>query len=279
MSERNPQARHMADESMVRNLAAQAEAIWPQEAPLVQRYALRGSPLLLDVACGTGEISRRLLDQMPAAKLVGVDLIEEHLERARAATSHQGGRASFELGDAFHLRFEDRSFDLTVCRHLLQAIPDHTRVLAELARVTRPGGTLHIVAEDYAMMHFDPVRRDGIGLDTDLFWHRGPIQYAAATGSDLRSGRKIFGDLRRLGLTGVRVDYITVDTVRVPREIFARIWRAWRDGYAESIAAHTTLSLGEVLASFEQMIEAIEDPDGYAVWHLPVVSGQIPSDS
>ena len=40
MTELNPQARQMADESMVRNLAAQAQAIWPQEAPLFDRYAL-----------------------------------------------------------------------------------------------------------------------------------------------------------------------------------------------------------------------------------------------
>jgi hypothetical protein len=37
----NPQAKEMADESMVRNLAAQAEAIWPQEKPLFDRYRLR----------------------------------------------------------------------------------------------------------------------------------------------------------------------------------------------------------------------------------------------
>src|SRR4051812_35072400 len=53
----NPQAREMADESMVRNLAAQADAIWPQEEPLFDRYQLPAEASVLDAGCGTGEIS------------------------------------------------------------------------------------------------------------------------------------------------------------------------------------------------------------------------------
>ena len=59
----------MADESMVRNLAAQADAIWPQEEPLFRRY---GQPArILDVGCGTGEISSRLATLFPAARVTG----------------------------------------------------------------------------------------------------------------------------------------------------------------------------------------------------------------
>lgn len=56
----SPQAREMADESMVRNLAAQAEAIWPQEEALVMRYVLPARAEVLDVGCGTAEIVSRL---------------------------------------------------------------------------------------------------------------------------------------------------------------------------------------------------------------------------
>jgi hypothetical protein len=143
-------------------------------------------------------------------------------------------------------------------------------VVRELVRVARRGGFLHLVAEDYAMMHFHPTQRD-----TDRFWFEGPIAYARATGTDLRSGRKMYTVLRRLGLAGVRVDYVIVDPLRVPREVFARVWRAWRDGYAAAIAEATGMPLGEVRAYFDEMIGAIENPDGYAVWHLPVVSGRL----
>ena len=55
----NPQAEQMADESMVRGLAAQAKAIWPQERAFFERYDLPATAEILDLGCGTGEISER----------------------------------------------------------------------------------------------------------------------------------------------------------------------------------------------------------------------------
>ncbi|MET0216262.1 MAG: class I SAM-dependent methyltransferase, partial [Vicinamibacterales bacterium] len=79
----NPQAREMADESMVRTLAAQADAIWPQESPLFERYGLPAAASVLDAGCGTGEITYRLAERFPQARLLGVDIIDVHLETAR----------------------------------------------------------------------------------------------------------------------------------------------------------------------------------------------------
>lgn len=50
-NERNPQAEQMADESMVRGLAAQAEAIWPQESAFFDRYTLPDGARVLDLGC------------------------------------------------------------------------------------------------------------------------------------------------------------------------------------------------------------------------------------
>jgi SAM-dependent methyltransferase len=269
---RNPQAEQMTHESMLRTLAAQAEAIWPQERELIDRYRLPAALRILDVGCGTGEITRRLAERFPSATLLGVDLVEDHLERARGACRAFGARVCFETGDAFGLELPEGAFDLVVCRHLLQAVPEPALVVAELRRMTAPGGVLHLVAEDYAMMHFHPTTRD-----LDLFWHQGPFRYAARAGFDLRSGRKMFGELRRLGLEEARVDWIVIDPMHVPREVFARIWTAWRDGYADAIAANTEMAVEEVRACFDEAITAIESPDGYAIWHLPVVSGRAPA--
>jgi hypothetical protein len=82
--------------------------------------------------------------------------------------------------------------------------------------------------------------------------------------------------LRRLGLSNITVDYVVVDPLRVPRETFAAIWMAWRDGYADAISTHTSVSREEHLAHFDDMIATIHDPDGYGVWHVPVVAGRVP---
>lgn len=260
----------MSDESMLRNLSAQAEAIWPQERALIDAYQL-GAVDVLDLGCGPGEISARLLEALPQARLVGVDLDVAHLQLARQRCARFGDRASFETGDAVELDHGDRRFDLVVCRHLLQAVPHPERVVANMVRVTRPRGRIHVVAEDYAMMHFWPARND-----IDEFWRAGPIAYARALGTDLCSGRKVFSIMRELGLEAVRVDYVIIDTVRVPRDTFARIWTAWKDGYTDAIADHSDLTREHVADCFADMIDCINNPDGYAVWQLPVISARVP---
>ncbi|MFZ0031857.1 MAG: class I SAM-dependent methyltransferase, partial [Candidatus Cybelea sp.] len=147
----NPQAKQMADESMVRNLEAQARAIWPQEAPLLTRYALPEEASILEAGCGTGEISSRVVQLFARAHVLGVDIIEEHLALARARYAHLAPRLRFARESIYALDAPDGSFDLTLCRHVIHSIPQADRVLAELIRVTRPGGYLHLIPEDYGM--------------------------------------------------------------------------------------------------------------------------------
>src|SRR5262245_56984158 len=254
MTDRNPQAREMADESMVRNLAAQAEAIWPQEAPLVARYALPAAPEVLDAGCGTGEITARLAALLPGAHLVGVDILDDHLEKARIRCAAYGDRVRFEHRSIFDLQLPSASRDLVVCRHVLQAIPHPEDAMAEMVRVLRPGGWLHLIPEDYPMIHFERRR-----LDPDDFWIQAPRQFGAALGTDLRIGRHTYRILRQLGLVDIRVDYVVVDPLRVPRDTFARIWRAWRDGYADTVSEHTSISRDAFLAHFNDMLDTLED--------------------
>src|SRR5262245_2603276 len=140
MDDLNPQAREMADESMIRTLAAQADAIWPQEKLLFGRYRLPTDANVLDAGCGTGEISMRLGQMFPSARVLGIDIIDDHLDIARRRSAPLGERLRFENRSIFDLKLPDREFDLVLCRHVLQSIPYADRAIAELLRVTRPGG-------------------------------------------------------------------------------------------------------------------------------------------
>jgi SAM-dependent methyltransferase len=271
MGDLNPQAREMADESMVRNLAAQAEAIWPQEQPLFARYALPADAQVLDAGCGTGEIALRLAQRLPGARVHGVDIIDAHHDLARARAAALSARVRFENRSIFDLGLADRSFDLVVCRHVLQAIPHADRAIAELLRVVRRGGWLHLLVEDYLMINFEPRH-----LDPDDFWTEGPRRFGEALGTDLRIGRRTYGILRRLGLTDISIDYVVLDPLRVPRATFAAILAAWRDGYADTVAANTRVSREMFVAHFDDMIATLGDPDGYGVWHVPIVAARVP---
>jgi len=268
----SPQAKQMADESMVRNLAAQAEAIWPQEETLFDRHPL-GSGSVLDVGCGTGEIIVRLAEKYPEASFVGIDLENDHLERARQRCASLGVRARFEFGDALAMPFDDSSFEYVICRHVLQAVPDAAAVLAEIRRVLRPGGHAHLLAEDYGMLWCHPTE-----LDADDFWQRHPTQFAAAVGCDLHVGRKMFALLAGAAMENVAVDYLVIDTLRVPRETFARIWEAWRDGYADSLVEQGLITAEESTRRWKEMIDCVRDPRGYALWQVPVWTANKPAD-
>ena len=266
---RNPQAEQMADESMLRTLAAQATAIWPQEEGFFDRYALPAHAKIADIGCGSGEITVRLAKRYPQAELVGVDILESSVAYARKQHAALAPRVQFRQGDAFELAFPDSQFDLVVCRHMTQSVPDPERVLAELRRICRPGGWLHVLSEDYGMLYMPPGR-----VDPDRLWHEGVIPFAHNTGSDARVGRRTWSLMNDLGLIDLRVDDVIVDTVRVSREVFAAIMEAWRDGYTDALARHTALSASEVRDLFDYTIETIRDPKRYAAWHIPVVSGR-----
>lgn len=254
----------MADESMVRTLAAQIAAIWPQEEPLVRRYRATS---VLDVGCGTGEFTRRAAEVFPEARLVGVDLIEEHLALARRTSN---ARVTYQQADAFELPFAAGAFELVACRHMLQAVPHAERVLAEMVRVCRSGGVLHVIPEDYHMIFAAPAR-----LDVARFWFEAPRAYAAASGTDLFIGRNIFHVLRALPVDDIDIQYVHVDTQRVPRETFAQIFTAWRDGYSETLASALGWEVDKVRDHFDATIEAIRDPDAFALWMVPVVSARV----
>jgi ubiquinone/menaquinone biosynthesis C-methylase UbiE len=256
---------------MVRNLAAQANAIWPQEIELFRRYALPAEPRILDAGCGTGEIASRLSELFPRAQVLGVDIIDDHLALARSRYAALASRLKFEHQSAFGLDAANNSFDLTVCRHVLQSIPHPDRVIAELARVTRPGGYLHLIPEDYGMLHFQRAP-----LYPGDFWHTVVPAFESATNTDLLIGRDAFGILAAMNLEEIAVDYVVVDTLRVPRETFAAIIEAWRDGYAESIGQVSPITRESAVAYYNQMAANIRDPLGYAVWMVPVVSARIP---
>lgn len=262
----------MADESMVRNLNAQARAIWPQEAPLLRRYALRQDAYILDAGCGTGEIASRLAELYPSARVLGIDILDQHLELARKRDAGLAPRLRYEHQSVYSIEAPDGTFDLTLCRHVLHSIPQADRVLAELARVTRPGGRLHLIPEDYGMLHFQRG-----ALDPRDFWHGVPAAMGRATNTDLFIGRNTYGILAALGLDAIAVDYVVVDSLRVPRETFAAILEAWRDGYVESIGETTSMSAQAARAYFDEMIANVRNPLGYALWLVPVVSARVPN--
>src|SRR3546814_6441872 len=110
--------------------------------------ALQPDLAWLDIGCGTGALSRAILDGGSPRAVVGVDSSAGYLAHARRR--NRDPRATFRIGDAQALPFPDRSFDAAVSGLVLNFVPDGARALAEMRRVLRPGGTAALYVWDYA---------------------------------------------------------------------------------------------------------------------------------
>jgi phosphatidylethanolamine/phosphatidyl-N-methylethanolamine N-methyltransferase len=99
---------------------------------------------ILDVGIGTG-IS--LLDFAPSNQIVGVDISEPMLRRARQRVAEAGLKnvACLAVMDAERLGFADAYFDVLVAQYVITAVPNPDAVLTEFARVTKPGGEIILV--------------------------------------------------------------------------------------------------------------------------------------
>jgi phosphatidylethanolamine/phosphatidyl-N-methylethanolamine N-methyltransferase len=99
---------------------------------------------VLEVGVGTG---LALSHYAPSVRVTGIDFSEDMLERARAKVAAENLTHVTELRqmDARHLDFPDASFDTVVAMHLISVVPDPEQVMAEMARVCRPGGQILLV--------------------------------------------------------------------------------------------------------------------------------------
>ena len=103
----------------------------------VERAGLPSNPVILDLASGTGDFSKLVSRRYPGARAVAVDLTERMLRLAK-----QSGVECAVCGDAGALPFADGSFDGVFVGYGLRNFPDLRLAVAEIERVTRPGGLL-----------------------------------------------------------------------------------------------------------------------------------------
>jgi SAM-dependent methyltransferase len=118
----------------------------PYSRELARRIP-EGATRILEIAAGTGRLTRHLLDNLPArTEVVVTDLQEPMLEVARAMI--HDSRARFQQADMLELPFIDGSFDAVFCQFGLMFAPDKQVAMREMHRVLRPGGTLVLAVWD-----------------------------------------------------------------------------------------------------------------------------------
>jgi SAM-dependent methyltransferase len=191
-----------ADTDETARLQRQSDELQPEARALLARLGelgLQPGQAALDLGCGPRGILDLLADAVgPGGRVVGLDADLAHVAAARQYAFGQG-LANVEVlaGDARHTGLPAASFDLVHTRTLLVTIPEPAEVVAEMARLARPGG---LVASQEADAEFSicypPLP------EWDRLWSLFHVSFARA-GADLRLGRRLPDLFREAGLVDV----------------------------------------------------------------------------
>lgn len=112
---------------------------------------------VLDLGCGTGVVARAIAARDGfTGTVTGIDLSDDFIAAAETFAADDGvsDRVQFAVGDAHQLDFRAASFDTVVAHTLVSHVRDPLAVLAEAARVVRPGGCVAVFDGDYASLTF-----------------------------------------------------------------------------------------------------------------------------
>jgi len=105
---------------------------------VLERLELRGDEVVLDAGCGTGRVTARLAERLPAGRVIAVDGSREMVEKAADAL---GDRAEVRFADLAELELE-QPVDLIFSTAVFHWLPDHDNLFARLHAVLKPGGRL-----------------------------------------------------------------------------------------------------------------------------------------
>lgn len=246
--------------------ADESRRLWEQQQSqdtraMLQRTGLKPGHRALDAGCGPGGIAELMAEVVgEGGQVTGVDLHAGRIDEARARNG-QRPHLSFVQADVRTTGLPSDAFDYVWSQYVFEYLPDRSVALAELVRVTRPGG--RVVVSDI----------DGLGFQNWPFpeaLREGTqriVEALEARGFDLYVGRKLFSEFRRAGLREVRVHLMPF--YLSPGAAEARLLRDWKTRF-EALAPVAEPALGgpaAYQAHCDAFLEMLADPEGlkYAV--------------
>lgn len=198
---------------------------------------LRTGQAVLDVGCGPGTITLDFARLVSPGQVIGIDAEDEVVAAAAADATEAGLRnVSFEVGDAYALAFDAGMFDVAHAHQVLQHLADPVAALAEMRRVTKPGGVVAARDMDFASTVWYP---DAPALDR---WVELYGQVTRSNGGEPAAGRRLLAWAHAAGFTDVTAS-ASVWCYASPEE---RAWwgTLWADRVTRSAFADQALAAG-----------------------------------
>ena len=117
----------------------------PVSEPLLEAVKLQAGDRVLDVACGTGVITRAAAGLVgPTGSVTGVDLAPDMVDVAKGVPTLDGAHVEWHVADAASLPLPDAAFDVALCQMGLMFMEDRLGALTEMRRTLEPGGRVAV---------------------------------------------------------------------------------------------------------------------------------------
>ena len=256
--------------------AEESARLLEQERVIDSRVRLIDSGLksgmsALDAGCGPGGVALQMLDIVGASgRVTGFDMSPVRIADAQRVTaSHRN--ATFKVANILDNKLESQSYDYTWSQYVLEYLPRPELALAEMIRVTRPGGRV-VVSEIDALGTLNWPAPDGLEDGMKRF-----IATVAKLGVDINIGRKLFSHFRQKGLTSIEVRaypfYISPGTADF------RLMRDWETRF-KTLEAPVSPAFGGIegyRAFCDQYLAMLRDPDTLKITMSFVTSGVVPT--
>lgn len=223
-------------------LRLQAEQFEGDRRRRLSRLGLTKGGAALDVGCGLGEVVAMLADLVgETGTIVGIDASESMVAQAATATGDLP-QVEVRRGDALALDFPDAVFDGVHSERVFMHLERPDLALAEVARVTRPGGRIMVVEPEHSMTRIDAEDADTAAV---VFW-----SMATTKMKNPRAGIRLIGQFRHAGLVDVQVE----GTVAVLHEPLGDA-----DQFVNSLAEAGTVAIASGAATRQRVDAFLDD--------------------
>jgi ubiquinone/menaquinone biosynthesis C-methylase UbiE len=230
---------------------------------LIELLALQPGDSVVDVGCGTGDDARDLRQVVgERGKVFGVDVSTTMIETAIERSNATGIAVDFHTADAFALPFREATFDACRCERVLMHLDgDPADAIAELARITRPGGRIGISDFDWDAAMIDHPDRSTTRL----------IVHSVSDGiRHGQIGRQLNHLLLDAGLTGVTIESYGI---RLTHKFLHQLL----DGHLRTAEAEQRLERQIVQSWWKELAAADASGRFLTIWTAVLATGTVPA--
>ncbi len=183
-------------------------------SPCAQVVLERAAPQLgesvLDLACGTGQVARRVAPMVGVdGSVTALDLNPDMLAAGRSLTPPEGASIDWVQGDAVAPELPDGSFDLVICQHGLQFFPDRAAALNHARNLLKPGGRMVVAVWKGIGRHplFSAMAEAELRYLESLGLTRGELTIPFSLGDEEELASLLAG----AGFSGVGIEECSID--------------------------------------------------------------------